>query len=218
MVTAASGGVALTRAVETEFALIILDVMMPGMDGFETLERLKRIPSLDRTPVMLLSAHDPEPRAIEHAYAAGAADCLVKPIAPDVLRAKIQVFVALYNRGQELRRRETALAAKDRHIAILAHDLRAPLAAVAMTAELLRRKLQATHPERLVDRILLNTKRVDLMIRDLLDFARIGAAGLPIAARPMDLAELCRSLVTDLSSARRPRDGCNPGARAQSGS
>ncbi len=195
-----SGRQALARAAELPFSLVLLDVVMPDLDGFETLRRLRRLPSCHDTPVILLTADDPEPRVIERAFAMGASDYLLKPISPDLLRAKVQVFVTL-------RQRQDALAAKDRHIAILAHDLRSPLTAIAASAESLRR--HDPSPERahnVADRILRATKRMELMTRDLLDFARAGAGGLPIAPVELDLGALVRDLVDEVGAGVQGRD------------
>lgn len=71
MLTAESGAQALELAPEHDFAVILLDVMMPELDGLGTLERLRRIPRAKHTPVILLTAYHPERETIERAYALG---------------------------------------------------------------------------------------------------------------------------------------------------
>jgi signal transduction histidine kinase len=198
VITARSGPEALACAAESEFAVAILDIMMPAMDGFETLRQLRNVPSFNNTPVILLSAYEPEPRAIENAYAMGAADYVYKPVAPNVLRAKVGVFVSLYRRGLELLRRGEALEAKDRNIAILAHDLGCPLTSIVLSAEFLGRAGTMRRDRAVADRILRAGRRMDLMIRDLLEFARLGVGHLPVTPDDMDIADLCRELVTEL--------------------
>jgi signal transduction histidine kinase len=122
----------------------------------------------------------------------GAADYLVKPVSPKILRAKVEVFVTLQER-------QAALAAKDRHIAILAHDLRSPLMVVATSAEFLRRRTSSEQVvDRVADRILRAAKRMEMMTRDLLDFARAGAGRLVMNPTKLDLGALLHELTDDL--------------------
>jgi signal transduction histidine kinase len=200
IVMASSGRRALACAAQSEFALVLLDVMMPGMDGFETLSRLRQLPKFDGTPVLLLTAYEPQPRMVEHAYAMGAADYVFKPIAPDVLRAKVEVFVSLYRRGLELRRRGEALATKDRYIAILAHDLRAPLTTIGVTAQSLARREPSPRTQEQAGRIFKAAHRMDRMVEDLLNFARVGAGGLPIVRTEVDLAAVIREAIDELGT------------------
>jgi signal transduction histidine kinase len=201
VVEASSGAEALARAAEDEFAVILLDVMMPGMDGFETLARLRRIPLARHTPVVFLTAYDLDARAVERAYAMGAVDYVPKPIAMPVLRGKVASLVLLYRRGKELRNRGAALAAKDRHIAVLAHDLRNPLASITMTLQQLERSATDDKTRARVERIRRVAARMDNMIRDLLDYARAGTDRIPIAPGAMDLGDLCHELVEEFELA-----------------
>ena len=113
---AKSGAEALHIATQEELAVILLDVMMPTMDGFETLTQLRKVPAARHTPVMLLTAYDLELREIERAYALGAIDCVPKPISPEVLRAKVAAFVSVHRTAEKLRRHAAALVAKDRRL------------------------------------------------------------------------------------------------------
>ena len=134
---AASGSEALKLAARKEFAVAIVDVMMPDMDGFETLTRLRASPRSAATPVILITAGDMEIAAIERAYKLGAVDWIAKPIAPGILRGKVRAFIALYEVNRQIRAQDAALAAKNRHVAVLAHDLRNPLSTIAMGIDLL---------------------------------------------------------------------------------
>jgi signal transduction histidine kinase len=205
IVTAESGEKALACAVESTFALVLLDVMMPGMDGYETLKRLRGIPGFDGTPVLLVTAYEPLARVIEHAYAMGASDYVFKPIAPKVLIAKVEVFMALHNRDLELQRRGEALAAKDRQIAILAHDLRTPLTAIEMVAESMARRDPSPRNLTQTERIIRAARRMDAMTRDLLDFARIGDGGLPMARTEADLGQVVREAIEEVGAAHPER-------------
>jgi signal transduction histidine kinase len=197
IVTATSGPQALELAARDTFAVILLDVMMPGMDGFATLARLRAMTNAQQTPVILLTAYELNPHAMDQLQGMGLVDYILKPIPPELLRSKVAALAGLYLRGEELRRRDEAMAAKDRGIAILAHDLQNPLAAVAIAAgRLLRRDLEPGAHET-AQRISRGVARMSHMIRDLTDYARAGRGPLPIAPGPMAIGELCRELVDE---------------------
>lgn len=101
-VRAFSGEEALKRLLSDDFALILLDVQMPGMDGFETAQHIKRRERTRHIPIIFLTAADREAQLALRGYAAGAVDYLTKPFDPWVLRAKVSVFVALWTKNQQL--------------------------------------------------------------------------------------------------------------------
>ncbi|MFE3449804.1 two-component system response regulator [Nonomuraea sp. NPDC059194] len=101
-VRAKSGEEALKALLGTEFALILLDVRMPGMDGFETAAHIKRRERTRNIPIIFLTVVDSAPDYAFRGYAAGAVDYLTKPFDPWVLRAKVSVFVELYNMNKRL--------------------------------------------------------------------------------------------------------------------
>ncbi|HEX4423668.1 MAG TPA: response regulator [Kofleriaceae bacterium] len=102
MVFANSGVEALSRLLEQDFALIILDVMMPGMDGFETAKLIRSRERNRATPIIFITGLSWENDAVLRGYELGAFDFLMKPIRPEVLRAKATVFVQLQERTIEL--------------------------------------------------------------------------------------------------------------------
>jgi CheY-like chemotaxis protein len=95
-----SGEAAVEAAVADEFAVILLDVVMPGMDGFETAAQIKRRGRTPNVPIIFLTAAGMEPELAFRGYAAGAVDYISKPFDPWVLRAKVSVFVDLYLKDQ----------------------------------------------------------------------------------------------------------------------
>ncbi|NUW33546.1 response regulator [Nonomuraea sp. SMC257] len=101
-VRARSGEEALKALLNTEFALILLDVRMPGMDGFETAAHIKRRERTRNIPIIFLTVVDSAPDYAFRGYAAGAVDYLTKPFDPWVLRAKVSVFIELYNMNKRL--------------------------------------------------------------------------------------------------------------------
>jgi CheY-like chemotaxis protein len=102
LVPARSGDAALKALLSDEFAVILLDVLMPGMDGFETAAHIKRRPRTRDIPIIFLTARNAEPDYAFRSYSAGAVDYIAKPFDPWVLRAKVSVFIDLYMKNRQL--------------------------------------------------------------------------------------------------------------------
>jgi CheY-like chemotaxis protein len=103
LVPVQSGEQALLALTGQEFAVVLLDIMMPGMDGFETAVRIKQDASIRDVPIIFLTAAVAQPEQAFRGYAAGAVDYLAKPFDPGVLMAKVAVFVDLYLKASQLR-------------------------------------------------------------------------------------------------------------------
>lgn len=106
LVRAMSGPQALAALETTDFAAVLLDVRMPGMDGFEVAREIRARPRTRFTPILFVTAGDDPDEAMMSAYALGAVDFLAKPLRTAVLQAKVGVFVELYRSKEELRARE----------------------------------------------------------------------------------------------------------------
>ena len=102
ILTADSGNTALSMILEHDFALILLDVQMPVMDGFETAEIIRKNKKSRHIPIIFITAIGREDLFITKAYEAGAVDFMYKPINPQVLICKVNIFVELYKQKQEL--------------------------------------------------------------------------------------------------------------------
>ena len=103
-IEARTGSEALQHVVEREFAVVLLDVLMPGMNGFETARRIRGTTRSRTTPIIFITGLDLEAQSLEEAYALGAVDYLVKPILPLVLEAKVRGFVDLFVEQQRSKR------------------------------------------------------------------------------------------------------------------
>jgi signal transduction histidine kinase len=112
IVRARSGREALREVLEQDFALILLDVQMPGVDGYETAVLIRERQRSRQTPIIFLTANDFGSQHVFRGYTVGAVDYLVKPVAPDVLRSKVAVFVELFNKQEALRQAQEELESR----------------------------------------------------------------------------------------------------------
>lgn len=106
VVRAASGPEAIRIASELDLAVILMDVQMPQMDGFEAAEQIRKIPRAQHVPIIFVTAGFADESYLKRAYTGGAVDFLFKPFPPEVLRSKVAVFVNLYRKVYELQRAE----------------------------------------------------------------------------------------------------------------
>jgi PAS domain S-box-containing protein len=109
-----SGADALKPLLKHDFAVILLDVLMPGMDGFETARLIRQREASRHIPIIFLTAAGHDLAMIHRGYASGAVDYLLKPIDPDIVQAKVGVFVDLYRKTQQLKRQEEKLREAER--------------------------------------------------------------------------------------------------------
>jgi signal transduction histidine kinase len=209
LVTANSGDDALRHILEEDFALILLDVQMPGMDGFETAELIRMREKSRETPILFQTAWHSDQAKIARGYAVGAVDYVVKPIDPVVLKSKIAVFLDLHRKTRALERKNLELAAaldqaeranefKTRFLASVSHELRTPLGGILGFAELLDQglagdlsELQQAH----VKQILSSAEHLILLVNDLLDLSKIEAGRMELSPRWTPLRSLTDSVL-----------------------
>src|SRR5207253_1058211 len=113
LVHAHSGEEALRQLLESDFALILMDVQMPGLDGIRTAKLIKERRRNRHIPIIFLTAIHKDPAYIFRGYKEGAVDYLLKPFDPEILRAKVSVFVDLWRKTELLRRQEAMLRATE---------------------------------------------------------------------------------------------------------
>src|SRR2546428_3884035 len=128
VVCVSSGKDALRQLLEREFAVILLDVNMPDMDGFETAALIRQRPKLQHIPIIFMTAGSDDTHALQ-GYSLGAVDYILTPVVPEVLRTKVKVFVELFKMSEQLKRQaeeRVALAEeRGRRAAAEAANLRA---------------------------------------------------------------------------------------------
>src|ERR1700727_74955 len=108
IVRAYSGREALRHVLNQDFAVILLDVNMPGMDGFETASLIRQRSSSRHTPIIFITAFGDEMHAAQ-GYSLGAVDYILAPVLPEVLRTKVAVFVELFSKAEQIKRQAESL-------------------------------------------------------------------------------------------------------------
>ncbi len=206
LVEAASGEEALRPLLAGEFALIILDVQMPVLDGFETARLIRGRERTRYVPIIFLTAISGEPEHYQRGYESGAVDYVYKPFEPEILRAKVSVFSELWTRGATIEAQREQLAGRlaeldDAHAGLAAQavelersnaalerfaevvgvELREPLHTVAGLLDLLDDRHTGTLSDEgrtLLARALAGTDRARSIVGSLLDYARASTGEL----------------------------------------
>jgi signal transduction histidine kinase len=219
VVKAASGQEALKKILDQDFAVVLLDVQMPEMDGYETATWIRSRQRTKYLPIIFVTAHTSEDTSVLRAYELGAVDFLFKPLQPQVLRAKTQAFVHLAE-AQALRTQvaverasnealvraneQLALAdqRKNQFLAILGHELRNPLAPIRTSVDLMLRTPGAPVAPRLLEIMDRQLGHVTRIVDDLLDVARISHGKIDLRKEVLRLQDvvdeavlMCRSHV-----------------------
>jgi two-component system sensor histidine kinase/response regulator len=189
LVSAQSGEEALRCLLTTEFAVILLDVQMPGMDGFETAAHIKERERSRHIPIIFLTAISRELHQQLRGYEVGAVDYIAKPFDPWVLRSKVAVFVELYEKSRRVQEQAEQLtrsnAELEQFAEIVSHDLRNPLVSVVGYLQMLAD--ESTGPigaeaKEFVGRALRAAESMGTLIDDLLGYALAGRAVGPMRA------------------------------------
>ncbi len=231
IVTAQSGQEALRRLLEADYSLILLDVQMPGMDGYETARFIRDRPRTSHVPIIFLTAHEGEQKNVLRAYELGAVDFMFKPFAPEILKSKAQTLLALQERTEALARLQVqhelelerqklqaiALAGetraklqlaqlnerlaendhrKNEFLAILAHELRNPLAPLRTLFDLAKQQPDKPLSTKMIE---IGDRQLTLLSRlvdDLLDISRITANKIELRPETLDLREVVDAALT----------------------
>ncbi|HEY4183855.1 MAG TPA: hybrid sensor histidine kinase/response regulator [Polyangia bacterium] len=207
--TARSGTEALELVLAHDFALALLDVQMPEMDGFELAELMRGSARSRTVPIIFVTAGPRDQNRLFAGYESGAVDFLFKPIDANILRHKAEVFFQLHRQGQQLARRieeherlvhdvTETLRLNETFTAALGHDLRNPLNAVMAGAALLAHRAPDDPTPK---RIVASGRRMAHMIDQLLDLARARlAGGIPLQPGDVDVGILAETIVVEQQS------------------
>jgi two-component system sensor histidine kinase/response regulator len=224
LVLASSGEEALLRLLEQDFAVILLDVQMGALDGFETAKLIKEREKTRSIPIIFVTAIHRDEQHIYQGYTTGAVDYLFKPVVPDVLRAKVSVFVDLYQKNHEIQAKTAALEAMNRdyeaqleHVQILnrkleavnqelesfsysvSHDLRSPLRSIKGFSQALSRAYGEsldTEGKDFLNRIVDSCEQMGSLIDDLLQLSRVIRGKVDM--QNVNLSELAKTLSEEI--------------------
>ena len=245
VLSARSGQDALRQVLRNDFAVILLDVNMPGMDGFETAEAIHQRPRSADIPIIFVTAFLADEIDRLKAYQRGAADFLFTPVIPQVLRAKVQVFVALAMKNEQLKRQaeklsqrtteltatnkrlvremeerravEARSSAKDEFLAMLGHELRNPLSAISSASSLLGMPGAGAESSARARLIIgRQTQHLSRIVDDLLDLSRAMSGKILLSRKRIDLATLVSSCLDTFRATGRTA-GYTIGAELQPG-
>ncbi|HVY40689.1 MAG TPA: response regulator [Polyangia bacterium] len=222
LMRAQSGNEALRLLLHHEFAVVLLDVQMPDMDGYEVAQHARANPDTRQVPIIFVTATHETKESVLRGYDAGAFDLLFKPIDPYVLRSKVQIFLELYLSRRQLRAeieaRQQALEEVQAFNYSVSHDLRAPLRPLdGFSSALLEDygdKLDDQARQYLV-RIQAAARRMGQLIDDMLELSRVSRVEL--RRTPFDLSALVRMLFEEIAAEHpgaKPEVACAPGLTA----
>lgn len=221
VVTASSGHQALQELLRKDFAVILLDVSMPELDGFETARLIRERPRFERTPIIFVTAYNTTDLDRLHGYKLGAVDYLFLPVVPDVLKAKVKVFVELARQNRVIQIQAERLASQNQEQArqlqmiqelnrtltetnkelesfsyTISHDLRAPLRALRGYIEYLSETCQGALDETsrdCMERIHRAAITLDNLTHDLLEYTHISREQIEL--EPIRIEDLIQELL-----------------------
>ncbi len=191
IVLAGSGNEALSQVLKQEFAVVLLDVQMPGMDGFEVAELMRSNARTRTVPIIFVTAISKEQQYVFKGYESGAVDYLFKPLEPLVVRGKVKIFIELYQQRQQSRlaQREAEVAniAKSQFLATMSHEVRTPLNGVIGMNEMLMNTELSYEQRKYVELTRHAAESLLAMLNDVLDFSKIEDGKLVLEEIDFDL-------------------------------
>ena len=206
LLKAQSGDEALELLLQHDVALALIDVQMPGLNGFELAELMRGNDRTRRIPIVFVTAGSADSQRRFRGYEAGAVDFIHKPIELDVLRSKADVFFELYRQRQQISVQRDELQAhsnaleeadrrKDEFLATLAHELRNPLAPLRNGLDILRRSPDREDAGQIRDMMSRQLDHLVRLVDDLLDVSRVSQGKIELRRQRIEAADVIRSAV-----------------------
>ncbi|WP_292050796.1 MULTISPECIES: hybrid sensor histidine kinase/response regulator [unclassified Brevundimonas] len=209
---ARSGEEALELLLVHDVALALLDVQMPGMDGFQLAEYMRGNINVRAIPIIFVTAGSADIQRRFRGYEAGAVDFIQKPIEADILRSKVNVFIELYRQRREIIAQRDELEnyasvlrktnqRKNEFIAVLGHELRNPIMALTAGFTLLERYNDPERQQDIQKRMKVQAQHLTRLVEDLLDVARIDQGKISLKREKLTLQSVLSSAV-DISRSK----------------
>jgi signal transduction histidine kinase len=210
IVSVTSGEEALRRLLVEDYAVILLDVNMPGLDGFETAEFIRQRSRSEHTPIIFLTAHADDAFA-DRGYALGAVDYLLMPATPEMLRAKVGVFVDLFQKSEQVRLQaeqrvqlaqeqaarveaERASVAKSQFLTNISHELRTPMTAIIGMTDLSLMEPLSPNVREYLGAVQTNAHLLLELLNEILDLSKLEAGTLTLESAPLQLRKILGEL------------------------
>lgn len=219
IVKALSGEEALKLVLKTQFSLILLDVQMPGMDGYEVAELLSSSKRTKGIPIIFITAINKEKKHMLRGFSAGGVDYIPKPVDPEVLLSKVNIFCELFEQKRQVEKAkeelqhindhleetvmqrtqeleiskelaERSLSIKEEFLANMSHEIRTPVNAILGFTRLLIKSDMTDEQMEELNAVLFSSEQLLSIINDILDFSKIEAGKLELEKVPMDLKTL----------------------------
>jgi signal transduction histidine kinase len=182
--------------------LILLDIMMPGIDGYEVCRRLKADSQTKHIPVIFLSALDKESDELQ-GLDAGAVDFIIKPFKLDVVRARINTQLELLRMRQLLQtarlKAEAASQSKSVFLANMSHEIRTPMSAIMGMTDLALEKASDPQQQSYLETVKLSADSLLALINDILDFSKIEAGQMELDEHPFMIADAVEAAIRTVS-------------------
>lgn len=207
---ARSGEDALKKVLRNSYSLIILDVQMPGMDGFEVAEALSGISRAKDIPIIFLSAVNTTKEFITRGYLSGGYDYITKPLDPDILLLKVKNLYKLSQQNRELKRTQTELEReieirkeaerkKDEFLSVASHELKTPLTRAKGYVQILKKTLgdgtKADESAKYLLRTEIQLEKLNLLVSGLLDLSNIEAGKMHFNMTSFEFAALMNNIL-----------------------
>ncbi|MBI1282495.1 MAG: response regulator [Anaerolineaceae bacterium] len=223
-----NGQAALAILGQTPIDVVLLDIMMPQMNGYQVLQAIREMPTVADIPVILISAMS-DAKDVAQGLEIGANDYITKPIDPDVTTARIQTQVALKQlqdeRKKVIQELQSAQTMKDNLLRIASHDLKGPLMNIQLVSSLFRRVEKDIPAAReWLDALESSVETMQTVIEDFLDTAAMNSSVVDINLEPVGVEKVVNNLVTlyhahaekkNIKIEVHPYDGCVMGDAAR---
>ena len=220
VIQASSGVEALDLLLQHDFALALVDVQMPNMDGFELAEIMRSTERTRNIPLIFVTAAETDSRRVFQGYEAGAVDFLQKPLAPQIVISKVRIFIELYLQKQKLEQKlqkiketeaylQKALRSRDEFLSICSHELKTPLTTLKMQIQITNRMKEKKGAEqtfttenmtKFLDQADRSVDRIVHLVNDMLDISRVSTGKLSLNLERVELDKLLLEVTDRLQS------------------